>query len=80
LKVGDLVKIPECLAACGKPPTKKCGCFHCAQNSNRIGVIITSKLEAPDYPHCVAVFDVGEWAFYPPDVAAGDVEIISENR
>ncbi len=80
MKIGDLVIVPECLSASGKPPGRSCGCFFCAQNSNRIGMIVKHVPSSPDYIHWVAVFDVGEWAFYPPDVAAGDVEVISESR
>jgi hypothetical protein len=28
----------------------------------------------------LTAFDVGKWAFWPPDVREGDVEVISESR
>ena len=83
-KVGDLVIIPECLSARGKPPNRPCECFFCGQNSHRIGVI-TELINEPVAKSStniawVVQFDVGEWCFYPPDVDAGDVEVIYESR
>jgi hypothetical protein len=86
-KVGDLVIIPECLSASGKPRNPRihhipcpCECFFCGQDSHRIGVI-TELIDEPVAKSStniawVAQFDVGEWCFYPPDVDAGDVEVI----
>ena len=79
MKIGDLVIVPECLSASGKPPGRPCECFFCGNNSNRVGVV-TEEL-CDDYAGgWLAVFDVGEWAFWPPDVSEGDVEVISESR
>ena len=79
-KVGDLVIIPERLSASGKPPGKKCECFFCGQNSHRVGVLTEIDVDVDDNPYFVTQFDVGEWCFYPPDVEAGDVEVLSESR
>ena len=80
MKVGDLVIVPECLSASGKPPNRPCECFFCGNGSNRIGLVME---ELCDKTHentgWIAMFDVGNWAFWPPDIREGDVEVISEN-
>ena len=81
MKVADMVRVNECLSASGKPPNRPCECFFCGNGSNRIG-LVTEELyeEVHGETGWLAVFDVGEWAFWPPDVSEGDVEVISESR
>jgi len=79
VKVADMVRVNECLSASGKPPNRPCECFFCGNGSNRIGVV-TENLPHVDGDGWLAVFDVGEWAFWPPDISEGDVEVISESR
>ena len=82
MKVGDLVIIPECLSASGKPPNRPCECFFCGNGSNRVG-LVTEKLYDSvnvDNTGWLAIFDVGEWTFWSPDIREGDVEVLSEAR
>ena len=76
-----MVRVDECLSASGKPPNRPCECFFCGNGSNRIGVV-TEELYDDTYgsPGWLAVFDVGEWAFWPPELKLGDVEVISASR
>jgi len=82
MKVGDLIRVKECLTITGNKPIKDCGCFLCSQNSNRVG-LVTSKSIVPktyDAPFWGVLFDVGQWNMYQSDIDEGDVEIISESR
>jgi len=78
VKVGDLVIVPECLSASGKPPGRPCECLFCGNNSNRIG-LVTEKLYDSHGNGFDVAFDIGKWAFWPPDIREGDVEVLSEN-
>ena len=82
MKVGDLIKIKECLTITGNKPIKKCGCFLCLQNSNRVGVVLSESVVAKviDAPFWEVLFDVGQWTIYQSDVDEGDVEILNESR
>ena len=83
MKVADMVRVNECLSASGKPPNRPCECFFCGNGSNRIGLIteeLYDNLAEPAVRGWLAVFDVGEWAFWQPDVSEGDVEVISASR
>lgn len=82
MKVGDVIKVNECMTLSGKRPIKDCGCLLCAQNSNRIGVITGKHLvkNTLDAFYWSVSLDVGPWNLYQSDVDAGDVEVISESR
>jgi len=82
VKVGDLIKISECLTITGNKPIKRCGCFLCSQNSNRIGLVTSEKIvqKTIDVPYWEVLFDVGPWDVYQSDIDEGDVEIINESR
>lgn len=85
MKVGDLIKINECLTITGNKPIKKCSCFLCSQNSNRIGLVLSEKIVEKtinygDVPYWEVLFDAGQWNIYQSDVDEGDVEIINESR
>ena len=82
MKVGDLIKIKECLTITGNKPIKKCGCFLCAQNSSRVG-LVTSESIVPktlDVSFWEVIFDVGQWNIHQSDIDEGDVEILNESR
>jgi hypothetical protein len=82
VKVGDLIKIKECLTITGNKPIKKCGCFLCSQNSSRVG-LVTSESIVPktlDVLFWEVLFDAGQWTIYQSDIDEGDVEIINESR
>ena len=82
MKVGDVIKVNVCTTLSGKRPIKKCGCFLCSQDSNRIGLVVSESVVAKviDAPFWEVLFDVGLWNMYQSDVDAGDVEVISEGR
>ena len=82
MKVGDLIKINECLTITGKKPIKKCGCFLCGYGSNRTGLVMSEKIvqKTLDVPYWEVLFDAGQWNIYQSDIDEGDVEIINESR
>ena len=82
MKVGDLIKINECLTITGNKPIKKCGCFLCSQNSSRIGLVVSESIipKTLDVPCWEVLFDVGQWNMYQSDIDEGDVEVINESR
>ena len=82
MKVGDLIRVKECLTITGNKPIKDCGCFLCSQNSSRVGLVITKSIvpKTYDVPSWEVLFDVGQWSMYQSDIDEGDVEIINESR
>ena len=82
MKVGDLIRVKECLTITGNKPIKDCGCFLCSQNSSRVGLVITKSIvpKTYDVPSWEVIFDVGQWSMYQSDIDEGDVEIINESR
>ncbi len=82
MKVGDLIRLKECLTITGNKPIQDCGCFLCSQNSNRIGLVISKKIipKAFDAVLWEVLFDVGQTNIYQSDVDEGDVEVINESR
>lgn len=83
MKVGDLIKIRECLTITGNKPIKKCGCFLCSQNSSRVGLVTSEKIVPSkniNLPYWEVIFDVGPWDIYQSDIDEGDVEVINESR
>ena len=75
MKIGDLVKVKDCLPNTGHLDFG-CECFFCSGNSNRIGLIMSP---AP-MNSWVVMFDCGEWRLDKFDFARGDAEVISEGR
>jgi len=75
MKIGDLVKVKDCLPNTGHLDFD-CGCFFCNGNSNRVGMIMSP---AP-MNSWVVMFDCGEWRLDKFDFARGDAEVISEGR
>ena len=82
MKIGDLIRIKECLTITGNKPIKDCGCFVCAGGSNRIGLVTNEKIVAKtlDVPYWEVLLDIGQWTMYQSDIDEGDVEIINESR
>jgi len=82
MKVGDLIRIKECLTITGNKPIQKCGCFLCSQDSNRIGLVISENIlpKTLDATYWEVLFEVGQWNMYQSDIDEGDVEIINESR
>ena len=82
MKVGDLIKIKECLTITGNKPIKKCGCFLCSQNSNRTGLVMSKSIVPGtlDVPFWEVLFDVGQWSIHQSDIDEGEVEILNESR
>ena len=82
MKVGDLIRVKECLTITGNKPIKDCGCLLCSQNSSRVGLVITKSIVPKTYddPSWEVLFDVGQWNMYQSDIDEGDVEIINESR
>ena len=80
MKVGDLIRIRECLTITGNKPIKKCGCFLCAQNSSRVGLVMSKNIvpRTLDVPFWEVLFDVGSWNLHQSDIDGGEVEVISE--
>jgi hypothetical protein len=77
MKVGDLVKVKECIQFDVLHPLYKvCQCFFCGGKSNRVGVVLGP---APRNSWHV-MFDCGAWRLDAFDEANGDVEVISESR
>ena len=78
MKVGDLVKMPDC-------PTRetKCPCFFCNGRSSRIGVItgrfVDEFGEVLDDLWKVH-FDIGQWEIMDYEFDTGEAEILYENR
>ena len=82
MKVGDLIRVKECLTITGNKPIKSCGCFLCSQSSSRIGLVTSEKIvpKTLDAVFWEVLFDVGQWNMYQSDIDEGDVEIINESR
>ena len=82
MKVGDLIRVKECLTITGNKPIKDCGCFLCSQNSSRVGLVTSEKIvkKTLDVPYWEVLLDVGQWTMYQSDIDEGDVEIINESR
>tara|TARA_Y100000034_G_scaffold97765_1_gene119502 strand:- start:1707 stop:1925 length:219 start_codon:yes stop_codon:yes gene_type:complete len=72
MKVGDLIRVPECpIFEMGS-----CTCVFCANNSSRIGVV-TKKIPASGSEGGLGManFDIGEWA-----ISNDNAEVINESR
>ena len=82
MKVGDLIRVKECLTITGNKPIQDCGCFLCSQNSNRIGLVLSENIvkKTRDTAQWEVLFDVGRWNMYQSDIDEGDVEVINESR
>ena len=82
MKVGDLIRLKECLTITGNKPIQDCGCFLCSQNSNRVGLVISKKIIPKTFDAVLweVLFDVGQTNIYQSDVDEGDVEVINESR
>ena len=82
MKVGDLIRVKECLTITGNKPIKDCGCFLCSQNSSRVGLVLFENIlpKTLDATCWSVLFDVGPWSVYQSDIDEGDVEIINESR
>ena len=78
MKVGDLVKMPDC-------PTRetKCPCFFCNGRSSRIGVITGRFVDEWNREFhdvwCVH-FDIGQWDIADSEFDTGEAEILYEDR
>ena len=81
MKVGDLIRIKECLTITGNKPIQKCGCFLCSQDSSRVGLVMSRKIvpKTLDAIFWEVLFDVGQWSIHQSDIDEGDVEIINES-
>jgi len=81
MKIGDLVKIPDCPA----PKLGKCHCFFCYNGSSNIGVITghfidNVKGSAAPYRIWNVYFDVGPWEIADREFNTGEAEILYEDR
>ena len=74
MKVGDLIRAGNTQAY----SDQDCFCFFCAQESNRVGVVI-ERLNETGVNHSsgywLVMFDVGEWRLY-----GVEAEVINESR
>jgi hypothetical protein len=63
MKVGDLVRIAECVALDGGIPLFPCKCAMCDNNSTRVGLVV-GRVKDPDFLDLglqyIALFDIGE--------------------
>ena len=80
MKVGDLIRVKECLTITGNKPIKDCGCLLCSQNSSRVGLVMSKNIvpKTLDVPFWEVLFDVGSWNLHQSDIDGGEVEVISE--
>ncbi len=74
MKVGDIIKVLECL--------EDCICRFCYGNSNRIGIVMEKvEPQSEDPPTIYNVqFDVGPWTMCETDIRVGNAEVVSESR
>jgi len=71
VKIGDLVRMDDCLALDGGPLIFPCGCPMCACKSSRIGLVLS---ETEHKNNWSMLFDFGEIVFYLGD---NDYQVIS---
>ena len=71
VRVGDLVRMDDCTAIDGGALIFPCGCPLCANNSSRVGLVV-SETEYSD--NWSMLFDFGEIVFYLGD---NDFDVIS---
>jgi len=76
MKIGDLVKVSECVDDPYMQDSTVCDCFFCAGKSNRIGLVVS--VAPRDAWH--VMFDTGMWRLDTVDLDRGDVEVIRESR
>ena len=77
MKVGDLIKVAFC-----PPPESSfynCGCFFCAQNSNRMGIIKKIQKSKTSAAKAYTVqFDIGEWIVFEEEMEL--VSVLNESE
>ena len=77
MKVGDLIKVAFC-----PPPESSfynCGCFFCAQNSNRMGIIKKIQKSKTSAAKAYTVqFDIGEWIVFEEEMEL--VSVVSDGN
>jgi len=74
VKVGDLIKIPDCQRG---ECDDDCGCWFCYNNSSGLGILI-EKISENDHPgnqYWSIAFDCGMWRLYQ-----SEVELLGESR
>ena len=77
MKVGDLIKVAFC-----PPPESsfyECGCFFCAQSSNRMGIIKKIQKSKTSAAKAYTVqFDIGEWIVFEEEMEL--VSVLNESE
>ena len=77
MKIGDLIKVAFC-----PPPESsfyECGCFFCAQNSNRMGIIKKIQTSETSAAKAYTVqFDIGEWIVFAEEMEL--ISVLSESE
>ena len=77
MKVGDLIKVTECPA--DESSFYECGCFFCAQNSNRMGIIKKIQKSKTSAAKAYTVqFDIGEWIVFEEEMEL--VSVLNESE
>ena len=78
MKVGDLVKMPDC------PPPRwggSCACYFCSHKSNRIGVItgrLVDEWNRKFHDVWCVYFDIGQWEIADSEFDTGEAELLYE--
>jgi len=74
MKIGDLVKMPDC------PPPKlgKCPCFFCFHEASRIGVVTGDFVEEKELVWTVHFANVGQWDIVDSEFDTGEAILFHE--
>jgi len=75
MKVGDLVKVPDC-------PTRetKCPCYFCSHEASRVGVVTGDFVEEKKLVWTVHFANIGQWEILESSFATGEAILLYEDR
>ena len=71
VKVGDLIRMDDCVALDGGSLIFPCGCPLCVNNSSRVGLVVAETEHSDNWS---LLFDFGEIVFY---LGHNDFDVIS---
>ena len=75
MKIGDLVKMPDC------PPPRwggSCACYFCFHKSSRIGVVTGNFWEGREYAWKAYFSGAGGWEFLDSEFDNSEAELLYE--
>ena len=76
MKIGDLVKVPDCPT----PKLGKCPCFFCQHEASRVGVVTGDFLEEKELVWTVHFANVGQWDIVDSEFDTGEAILLYEDR